>query len=84
MEMMVLFLVLIAFAVAAPRYGADSRTTLGASRATRPPTWSPCVAGCRRPGPADGGRDTRRSGSVRRSRNMVDGSTEDRRSAAAE
>ena len=34
MEMMVLFLVLIAFAVAAPRYGADSRSTLGASRAT--------------------------------------------------
>ena len=32
--MMVLFLVLIAFAVAAPRYGADSRTTLGASRVT--------------------------------------------------
>jgi hypothetical protein len=34
MEMMVLLLVLIAFAVAAPRYGADSRSTLGASRAT--------------------------------------------------
>ena len=34
MEMMVLFVLLVAFAVAAPRYGADSRSTLGASRAT--------------------------------------------------
>jgi hypothetical protein len=45
MEMMVLFLVLIAFAVAAPRYGADSRTTLGASRATPA---ADLVALCRR------------------------------------
>lgn len=34
MQMMVLFLVLIAFAVAAPRYGADSRSTPVASRFT--------------------------------------------------
>ena len=29
-----LFVLLVAFAVAAPRYGADSRSTLGASRVT--------------------------------------------------
>ena len=40
--MMVLFLVLIVIAVAAPRYGVDSRTPLGARRGAppRPATWS--------------------------------------------
>jgi hypothetical protein len=59
MEMVVLFLVLIAFAVLAPRYGVDSRGAGG---------WS----------------GTHRSWPRGRSRSMVHGSTEDRRSTAVE
>ena len=58
MEMVVLFLVLVAFAVLAPRYGVDSRA------AGEPGTHRPWPRG--------------------RSRSMVHGSTEDRRSTAVE